>query len=83
MKDAPVLPSSYSTEPSAEQPSPPDGRKRRSSNHEAVPASLPNSETPLFCFSIDLLRHNFPHLLEFLSPLVLWVVPVTYFYNDE
>lgn len=79
MKDAPVLPLSCSTEPPAEQPPPPDGRKRRSSNHKAVPASLPNLEASLFCFSINLLRHNFPHLLKSLSPLVLWVIPVMRF----
>lgn len=79
MKDVPVLPLSCSTEPSAEQPSPLDGSKRRSSNHKAVPASLPNLETPLFCFSINLLRHDFPHLLNFLSSLVLWVIPVMHF----
>lgn len=77
MKDAPVLPLYCSSEPPAEQPSPPDGRKR-SSNLEAVPASPSNLET-LFCFSISFLRHNAPHLLKFLSPFVLWVIPVRYF----
>lgn len=45
-----------------------------------LPTSFTHS-SDLFFF--NLLRHNFPYLLNFLSALVLRVISVTYFYNHE